>query len=556
MASPDTARTAVLRGEADGYDMGKERLMGRQAAGNGFLRAAIQARGDQPIRSLSRNSNTARGFAAIVAGIDPRASVEWIPTDQFGRVSETGVFYLADITVGTHARMRQRYGAAAFSLCGVTHTTASAGAMDEIANLLREPVMTWDALVCTTGAVVETVRRVHEVEADYLRWRHGRDIRLELPQLPIIPLGVHCDDFAISADARATARADLGLDPDTVVALFVGRLIFHGKAHPVAMYQGLQAAATRAGRPVTLIMCGWAPHDGITQAFVSGAAQFAPDVRTIFVEGRDPPKRDQAWAAADLFVSLADNIQETFGLTPIEAMAAGLPVVVTDWNGYRDTVRHGVDGFRIATWAPGPGMGEPLARGHENGALNYDHYCWAAAASTSVDLQDLTEIMSRLVENPDLRRQMGEAGRQRAREVFDWPVIYRQYQDLWADLNARRAAAVADPEVAARLRTAPPAAASRLDPFLAFGHYPTHQIAAATILTIAPGATVADLQAALGQALFSELPAPAAQLETLYNLAAAGPLAVHDAAIRMSASLPTIARAAGVLAKIGVVRLG
>ena len=28
-------------------------------------------------------------------------------------------------------------------------------------------------------------------------------------------------------------------------------------------------------------------------------------------------------------------------------MAAGLPVVVSDWDGYRDTVRDGVDGFRI-----------------------------------------------------------------------------------------------------------------------------------------------------------------------------------------------------------------
>ena len=126
MTDPHAVRSAVLRGEADGYNMGKERLMGRQAAGNGFLRAAVQARGDQPIRSLSPNAASARGFAAIVEGIDPRAAVEWIPTDQFGRVAETGVFYLADITVATHARMRLRYGVAAFSLCGVTHTTASA----------------------------------------------------------------------------------------------------------------------------------------------------------------------------------------------------------------------------------------------------------------------------------------------------------------------------------------------------------------------------------------------------------------------------------------------
>ena len=556
MADPHALPMAVLRGEPDAYDMGKERLMGRQAAGHGFLRAAVQARGDRPIRGLSSSAARAQGFAAIVGGIDPQAPVEWIPTDEFGRIAETGVFYLADVALPLHARMRLRIGPAAFSLCGVTHTTASAGSMDEVVNLLREPVMPWDALVCTTGAVVETVRRVHEAEADYLHWRHGPDIRLDLPQLPIIPLGVHCDDFVISPEARAAARADLGLDPDTVVALFVGRLVFHAKAHPVAMYQGLQAAAERAGRPVALIMCGWAPNDNVSQAFASGATLFAPDVRTIFVEGRDPPKRDQAWAAADLFVSLSDNIQETFGLTPIEAMAAGLPVVATDWNGYRSTVRHGIDGYRVATWAPGPDMGAPLARGHENGTLTYDRYCWAAAATTSVDLAELGEVMGRLVQNPDLRRQMGEAGRKRAREAFHWPVVYRQYQELWADLNARRTAALADPETLARLRAAPRAAASRLDPFHAFGHYPTNQITQATILTLAPGATPADLKAALDHTLFMELPAPRQQLEALHALVTASPLSVGDAATQLSTSLPALARAAGILAKIGVVRLG
>ena len=408
--------SAVIRAEPDAYDMAKERLMGRQAAGHGFLRAAVQARGDGVVRGLTSSPASGKGFGQIVRGIDPAAPVEVISYDELSRVAETGVLYLADITLARHARLRLRAGVGAFSLCGVTHTTASSGAMDGIVDLLREPVMPWDALVCTTSAVVETVRRVHEAETDYLRWRFGPDIRLELPQLPVIPLGVHCADFDISAQAREAARAALGLSTDTVTALFVGRLVFHAKAHPFQMYAGLQAAAERAGRPVALLMCGWAPNDAVTQAFVTGAAQFAPDVKTIFVEGRDFAARDQAWAAADIFVSLSDNIQETFGLTPIEAMAAGLPVVVTDWNGYRDTVRAGIDGYRVRTWAPGPGMGTPIARGHENGGLSYDQYCWVTAATASADLDELAQVLSELIESPDLRRRLGEIGRASCRE--------------------------------------------------------------------------------------------------------------------------------------------
>jgi glycosyltransferase involved in cell wall biosynthesis len=555
-SAAEPAATAVIRAEPDGYDLAKERLMGRQAAGHGFLRAAVQARGERPVHGLALRQVAIDGFTAIVRGIDPEARVEWIPTDQIANVRQVGVLYLADISVASIARLRLRAGVDAFSLCGVTHTTASAGAMDEIVGLLREPVMPWDALVCTSSAVVETVRRVHEAETDYLRWRHGEDIRIEPPQLPVIPLGVHCADFEISSDARAAARRALNLEPDVVTALFVGRLVFHAKAHPFPMYRGLQAAAERSGQPVALIMCGWAPNDPVAEAFTSGAAQFAPDVKVIFVEGRNIPLRDQAWAAADIFVSLSDNIQETFGLTPIEAMAAGLPVVVTDWNGYRDTVRQGVDGYRVRTWAPGPGMGIPIARGHESGSLDYDRYCWTAAVTTAVDLEELGEVLSGLVENPDLRRRLGESGRRRARELYDWPVVYRQYQALWAELNDRRAAAIADPSTLAHLRAAPGGVAGRLDPYAAFGHYPTTHIGAETRLATAPGATREAFKLTIAHPLFGELPAPVAFFEKVYAALEPGEITLADLAAHLSATLPAVARTTGVLAKMGLVRLG
>lgn len=555
--SPVSARTsAVIRAEPDAYNMAQQRLMGRQAAGHGFLRAAVAARDGGIVRGIASTSAAGKGFGEIVRRIDPAAPVEALTYDQIDRVSDTGVLYLADITISQHARLRLRTGVAGFSLCGVTHTTASAGAMDELVGILREPVMPWDALVCTTGAVAETVRRVHEAEADYLRWRFGQHIRTELPQLPVIPLGVHCGDFEIADAARAAARTALGLGPDTVAALFVGRLVYHAKAHPFAMYTGLEAAARRTGRPVALLMCGWAPNDAIAQAFISGAAEFAPSVRTIFVEGRDFARRDEAWAAADIFVSLSDNIQETFGLTPVEAMAAGLPVVATDWNGYRDTVRADVDGYRVRTWAPMPGGGMPIARGHENGLFSYDQYCWSAATTTAIDLDQVTQALTGLIESPDLRRRLGEAGRRHARDHFDWPVVYARYQELWADLNARRAHALADPASAARFTAAPTAAAARLDPFYAFGHYPTGHIGPATRLAAAPGASPERLQALCGHPLFSMLPAPKAQLAALLALALAADVSVQDASERLPLNLPATVRATGILAKMGLVRLG
>ena len=82
--------------------------------------------------------------------------------------------------------------------------------------------------------------------------------------------------------------------------------------------------------------------------------------------------RKIAWSSADIFSSLSDNFQETFGITPIEAMASGLPVVVSDWDGYRDSVRHGVEGYLVPTSMPQNGLGADLALRHALSIDNYD----------------------------------------------------------------------------------------------------------------------------------------------------------------------------------------
>src|SRR6185312_2649949 len=335
---------AVLRFEPDGYDIRRPWLMGRQVAGHGFLRAAVNGRGDDAVSGYTSSQASADVFKTLVHEIDPTAEARWIKTrDLDGLSNASSVLYLADPALKTFARMRLRAGPGRYSLCGVTHTTATANTMAMIAELYTEPVAPWDALVCTSAAVLETVRLLHEQQADLLRWKLGPQVRLSLPQFPVIPLGVHCDDFAFTEADKVRAREALDIGPDDIVALFVGRLTFSGKAHPYPIFHGLQAAAERSGRRIVLLQCGWYPNEKIADAYTTGAAAFAPAVRTLTVDGRQAQTRARAWAAADLFVSMSDGIQETFGLTPLEAMAAGLPCVVSDWNGYRETVRDGID---------------------------------------------------------------------------------------------------------------------------------------------------------------------------------------------------------------------
>ena len=177
------------------------------------------------------------------------------------------------------------------------------------------------------------------------------------------------------------------------------------------MYQALGKAARASNKDIILVECGWHPNDAVEQAFAAGAEMVSPNVRVITLDGRVAANRETAWASADVFCSLSDNIQETFGIVPVEAMAAGLPVIVSDWDGYKDTVRDGIDGFRIPTIAAAPGLAGDLAHRHALGIETYDRYCGHSSSLVALHAKKLTTAFTELFQSTELRKQMG-AGRQ------------------------------------------------------------------------------------------------------------------------------------------------
>jgi glycosyltransferase involved in cell wall biosynthesis len=497
------SRNAAILFEPDAYLLSEPKLMGRQAAGNSFLRAAIAGRNEQPLFAYTPNQKSAEVFSRLVKTLEPAAEGHWIPADRLDLLAQIGTLYMPGPGLDAAAKLRLHAGSAAYSLVGVTHTTASHRAMEAITGLLAAPVMPWDALICTSSAVLETVKLLLNSEIETLRWRFGSQINVTLPQLPVIPLGIHCADFDFTADIRAVARAALNISEDEIVLVFVGRLSFHAKAHPHAMYLAAQEVAKSTGKKVTLLQCGWFGNDAIKASFIDGAAQFCPNVRTIFVDGRNPELARHSWAGADIFISLSDNVQETFGITPIEAMAAGLPVIVSDWNGYKDTVRDGVDGFRIPTIMPPPNLGENFAKMHEAGTITYDIYCGLSCQTVSISMVSLIEKLTLLVENSALRQKMGAAGKNRAKTEFDWRVVYPQYQNLYAQLHNLRLSAQQNVTWQALLQTAPRLAASRLDPFHSFRHYPTALIQSTTRVALQTNNALAAYSELMKNPLFN-----------------------------------------------------
>ena len=540
---------AAIIFEPDGYVLDGPKLMGRQAAGTGFLRAAVAAHAGEPIYGYTPSQTSAEAFRDLVLSLDPRGRPEWIPSQRLDLLRPRGVLYRPDQILGPLARLRLRGGVEWFSICGVTHTLATSGTQEAIADLLTAPVAPWDALICTSTVAAEVVETIWRAQGDYLAWRLGAKPG-PLPQLPVIPLGVHCEDFACTPEARNQARAALEIADDEVATLFAGRLSFSGKAHPFPMYAALEAVAQATGRRMVIVLAGQFYNSAAERAVRAGAAAFCPSVRTVFVNGKDADQYRAAWRAADIFMSLSDSIQETFGLTPVEAMAAGLPVLVTDWNGYKDTVRDGLDGFRVATWVPQPGAGATMALGYEAGRLDYDNYLSQASTSVSIDMDVLVGRLTDLVVDADLRRRLGAAGQERARRTFDWSVVYRQYQQLWAELDVRRAQGAREEH--AWLARAPKVQAGALGPFDAFASYPTAHIGFDTLVVRAPDATLARFQTLTGQVILSFWNPPPALVERILTALEGGPVTVQRLSDGLELAPGAVIEAVARLAKLGL----
>jgi alpha-maltose-1-phosphate synthase len=464
--------TAAIYYRADEFDPYK-RMMGRQVASDAFLRALARHDPSPTLSVYAARKEDVERFRELVEaeapGFNGRTYRQIRHGDALG-LAQAGCLFRPDPVLHDEAWTRRFGDPRAYSLSGVTHTLSSVGAQRALTYYVTAPYEEWDAVICTSHAVRRVVDRLIEEKAAYLSERFGVAIPANARlQLPVIPLGVHPDVFDTTTpamrEARARRRREIGAGDDDIVALFVGRLAFHAKANPLPMYQALEAAAKRTGRRIHLVQAGWFGTEYIERGFKDGAAMFCPSVRCHFLDGRDPKVRADIWAVGDLFTSLVDNIQETFGLAPIEAMAAGLPVVVADWDGYRETVRDGVDGFLVPTTMTPPGFGGTMAYRHFGGLDTYDSYIGAAALNVAVDAAKAEEAYVALIESADLRRRMGEDGRRRAHDTFAWSRVYGLYRALWGELAERRAKAPV------ATRTANPL---HPEPFRLFSHYPTY----------------------------------------------------------------------------------
>jgi glycosyltransferase involved in cell wall biosynthesis len=540
-------------------------IYGRYTATDGFLTAFARHAGEDgaALGCVAPAEDDARALAALLGGAGIDRPVAWLPERAPARLADAGTMIKYDPELARFAWLRRGTGTSSrHSLLGITHTTASAPILQALSEWLVAPFEPWDALICTSRAAAAQVRAHLDSWIAYLGERCGQAPALR-PALPVIPLGIDAASFDPLTNAAGVARTRwrqrLGIGDDDIAVLFMGRLNPYSKAHPYPSYVALEHAAARTGRTVHLIEAGWFATAELEAGYARAAEALAPHVRRHVIDARGADARREIWHAADLFLSLADNIQETFGLTPVEAMAAGMPVVASDWNGYRDTVAHETTGFLVPTVAPPAGIGEPFACDYllNPNADGYQRHIAAASQLTVVDVKRATDALAALIGDNARRADMGRQARRRELDLYDWPVVIATYRDLLSDMMDIRTRA-GSPAGRAATGTMPHAPAQP-DPFALFAAYPSAVVAWTWHLIVVPDWS--DRLATLLQ--LGLVTAAAGQLLTMpeiENLLAAGVRADRGTLAQLCRTIPAerrdrLLRTACWLAKFDLARL-
>ncbi len=175
-------------------------------------------------------------------------------------------------------------------------------------------------------------------------------------RVAIVPPGVDLDLFT-PGDGRAAARGRIGLDPDELVVLFVGR-IQPLKAPDLLVRAAARIVSSGLGGPdlsrrLRVVVLGGPSGSGLERprALADLAASLGLRDRVRFEPPVPRAELADWYRAADL-VAIPSH-SESFGLVALEAQACGTPVVAARVGGLPMAVGGGVlvAGHDVATWA-------------------------------------------------------------------------------------------------------------------------------------------------------------------------------------------------------------
>jgi hypothetical protein len=133
---------AAIYYATDAFDTSRPRLMGRHAAGEGFLRGFVRHGGTDRLYCYTGSEAESREFTARAQAHGATVPTSWIPFAEPQRLREPGCLFYPTVGIDQFAWLRRRHDQQAYSLVGITHTIVTGVVIEVIANWLIAPVQT------------------------------------------------------------------------------------------------------------------------------------------------------------------------------------------------------------------------------------------------------------------------------------------------------------------------------------------------------------------------------------------------------------------------------
>jgi starch synthase len=250
-----------------------------------------------------------------------------------------------------------------------------------------------DGVIAVSAAMKEDVHRVYGVPFD---------------KIEVIHNGI--DDGQYHPVRNTDILKIYGIDPDRPFVLTVARL-----TRQKGITHFLEAAA-RMAPSIQVVMCASSPD---TPQFMEEVSTKFTEVsrntanKLIWVKEPVPPK-DLIALYSHAAVFVCPSIYEPFGITNLEAMACGTPVVASAVGGILEVVEDRVTGLLVPFEPASAGDQEPKDR--ERFAL------------------DLASAVNSLITSPGRGKSMGTAARQRVKAHFTWKAVARKTLDFYENL--------------------------------------------------------------------------------------------------------------------------
>ncbi len=225
------------------------------------------------------------------------------------------------------------FGMDLFTMHGIPHKTWIREARDKRLSLFDRSVA-WVEAKALSGSEIPLILPVSSLVKDELL----RSYDIPESRIRVIHPGVSIERF--SGLDRDTCRQEVfgrhGLSPGDIIALFVG-MNFEIKRLALVLEAVSELVRGDRGCRLRVLIVG----KGKKEKYLNMARRLGIAERVTFAGVTREVER--YYLASDIFVM--PSVFDTFGMTVLEAMAAGLPVVITKKVGARDLIDHGTHGF-------------------------------------------------------------------------------------------------------------------------------------------------------------------------------------------------------------------